>query len=101
MPDEMDAERNGPGLMFFRAAFIVFLLLVLIYELNPSVQCAIKQKWDNVRHQYHSFEGFMVDRQYEVPENERKPYQTYRQYAEDRKKNIKTGMAESTRLSSS
>lgn len=73
-------------LVFVRGFVLVVFLLWLFYSMNPSVECAINQRWQYVKDHFGRVSDFLQDRQFEVTLADRRPSLSYPEFMARRNK---------------
>jgi hypothetical protein len=74
--------RNGlaPGLFLLRGLIIVFIIFVILYAVNPEIECWCNERWETVQEKYGGISDALRDKNFNVPLGDRRPPERMKDY---------------------
>jgi len=72
-------------LLLVRGFVLVVFVLWLFYLLNPSVECALNERWQYAKDHFSRMSDVFQERQFEVNPKDRRPAMQYKEFAKNRR----------------
>lgn len=70
----------GPGLFVLRGLVLVIIILVVLYAVNPEIECWCNERWEIVQERYSNMSNAMKDVDFDVPLNKRRPKESIKDF---------------------
>lgn len=67
-----------------RIVLLVFVIILLLYLLNPQVECWVNDRYLGFQEQYENMSNFLKDTHYNIPDEHRKSSMSVKEYYQQR-----------------
>jgi len=70
----------SPGLFLLRGFIIILIIFMILYAVNPEMECWCNERWETVQEKYTGISDAFKEKNFNVPETDRRPEQRMKDY---------------------